>query len=101
MQFTLTALWAHLGLFARLIVVVTGCMSLASLLVMAERVVVLRRSAGESRGFARRMADLLSSGNLDDVADQTLGANVGHLGRVIGAGLTAYRVNRGASKEVR
>jgi biopolymer transport protein ExbB/biopolymer transport protein TolQ len=101
MQFTLSELWAHMGLFARLIVITTGCMSLASLLVMGERLVFLRRSTGESRAFARKMAELLGSSGLDEVADQKIGSNVGHLGRVISAGLSAYRVNRGASREVR
>jgi biopolymer transport protein ExbB/biopolymer transport protein TolQ len=90
-----------MGLFARMIVIVTMFMSLASLLVMGERLVALRRSSGESRDFARRMSDMLSKKDLDEVAEHRVGKDVGHLGRVIGAGLSAYRVNRGGGRELR
>ncbi|HZH04776.1 MAG TPA: MotA/TolQ/ExbB proton channel family protein [Myxococcaceae bacterium] len=90
-QFTLTELWHHMGLFARLIVFALGLMSMASLVVMAERVIVFRRSRRKSRSFAARMADLLSRGDLQGAAEAKGAGDVGHLGRVIGAGLTAYR----------
>ncbi|MHB8879855.1 MAG: MotA/TolQ/ExbB proton channel family protein [Myxococcaceae bacterium] len=91
MQFTLTDLWLHMGLFARLIVIILGIMSLASLFVMAERVVVFNRSSGESRSFAMRMSEMLAKGDVATASGMGVGT-VGHLGRVIGAGLTAFRV---------
>jgi biopolymer transport protein TolQ len=94
MQFTLTELWGHMGLFARLIVFALAIMSVASLVVMAERLLVFRRSKAESRAFASRMAAVLGQGDLQAAASTAVGKNVGHLGRVIGAGLTAYRLSR-------
>src|SRR5262245_10458352 len=91
MQFTLVELWAHMGLFARAIVIVLFIMSLASLVVAAERLIVLRRSNAESRAFAARMASVLANGDVDAAAETNLGANVEHLGRVIKAGLGAYK----------
>ena len=38
MEFTLTGLWGHMGLFARLVVVVLAFMSLSSVVVMANNV---------------------------------------------------------------
>jgi biopolymer transport protein ExbB/biopolymer transport protein TolQ len=82
-----------MGLFARLIVIAMGVMSVASLVVLAERLVVFRRSRSESRAFAEKMGAILAKGDLVTAANTNLGKNVGHLGRVIGAGLTAYRLS--------
>ena len=92
MQFTLTELWAHMGLFARLIVFAMAIMSVLSLIVMAERLVVFSKSGRESRSFAEKMATVLAKGDLTTAANTKMGKDVGHLGRVIGAGLTAFRL---------
>jgi biopolymer transport protein ExbB/biopolymer transport protein TolQ len=91
MQFTLTDLWAHMGLFAKLIVLVLASMSVGSLVVMVERIFAYSRSNGESRAFALKLGPALESGKLLEAAGATPSANVGHLGRVINAGLKALR----------
>lgn len=91
MQFTLTDLWAHMGLFAKGIVAVMLAMSVGSLVVMVERLFAFTRSSGESRAFAARLGPLLESGGLAAAASAPDGAGVGHLGRVINAGLKAFR----------
>lgn len=100
MQFTLTELWGHMGLFARLIVIVMAVMSVMSLVVLAERLVVFSRSKRESRAFAEKMSAVLAKGDLATAAKTDLGKNVGHLGRVIGAGLTAYRLSPTNNRDV-
>ncbi|HSP18731.1 MAG TPA: MotA/TolQ/ExbB proton channel family protein [Myxococcaceae bacterium] len=100
MQFTLTDLWHHMGLFARLIVAVLGVMSVASLVVMAERLIVFNRSRSESRNFAERMANTLQKNDLMTVAGTKVGDKVGHLGRVIGAGLNALRLTPAKDKDL-
>jgi biopolymer transport protein ExbB/TolQ len=95
MQFTLSDLWAHMGLFARLVVMVLAVMSLSSLVVMAERMVVFRKTRRDSRTFAAKMGAILSKGDLNTAANTNLGKDVGHLSGVINAGLTAYKVTRG------
>lgn len=82
-----------MGIFARVVVIVMGVMSVMSLVVMAERVVVFRRSRSESRTFAEKMGAILAKGDLNTAASTNMGKNVGHLGRVIGAGLMAYRLS--------
>ncbi|MBI4701784.1 MAG: MotA/TolQ/ExbB proton channel family protein [Deltaproteobacteria bacterium] len=52
---------------------------------------VLRRSQAQSHAFARRLAELLGAGDVDGAAAAALGRRIGHLGRVIMAGLGAYR----------
>ena len=100
MQFTLTDLWHHMGLFARLIVAVLGVMSVASLVVMAERLIVFNRSRSESRNFAEKMANTLAKNDLMTVAGTKVGEKVGHLGRVIGAGLNALRLSTDKDKDL-
>ncbi len=92
MDFSFGHLWIAMGLFAKTIVVVMGVMSIASLLVMFERLVVFNKSRSQSRAFAEKMSKLLASGEMAAAANANLGKNVGHLGRVINAGLTAYRI---------
>jgi biopolymer transport protein ExbB/TolQ len=94
MQFTLTELWHHMGLFARMIVIILGIMSLASLVVFFERIFVNMKSRGASRIFAHRVGPILAKGALDDAASTIKPkAEVGYLGRVIGAGLAAYEAS--------
>jgi biopolymer transport protein ExbB/biopolymer transport protein TolQ len=93
MQFTLADIWAHTGLFARFIIFTLGFMSMASLIVMAERMVVFRKTRADSRTFASKMGAILAKGDLTTAANTNLGKDVGHLGRVINSGLTAYRIS--------
>jgi biopolymer transport protein ExbB/TolQ len=89
-QFTLTELWSHMGLFARLIVGILLLMSLSSVIVMAERLVFFARSKRDSRRAASRLEGVLSKSGLSEAA---LAAKdlLGYLGRVLGAGLGAFR----------
>lgn len=92
MDFSFGHLWASMGLFAKTIVIVMAIMSIASLLVMFERLVVFNKSRSQSRAFAEKMGKLLSTGEMSAAAAANLGKDVGHLGRVINAGLTAFRI---------
>ncbi|HXX29732.1 MAG TPA: MotA/TolQ/ExbB proton channel family protein [Myxococcaceae bacterium] len=98
MEFTLVSLWSHMGIFAKLIVFVLAVMSVLSLVVMFERLVVFSRSRNQSRTFADKMANLLTKGGLTLAADAKMGSDdkVGHLGRVIGAGLKAFKITSDA-----
>jgi biopolymer transport protein TolQ len=91
MDFSISHLWSSMGIFAKLIVLSMLIMSVASLLVMFERIVVYMRSGSESVQFAEKMAKILSGGDVSAAANAGLNKNVGHLGRTINAGLTAFR----------
>ena len=54
----------------------------------------------QSRDFAKRMAELLSGGDVDKAAEASLGKAIGHLGRVIMAGLGAYRTTDKANGDL-
>lgn len=99
MDFSLTTLWAQMGLFAKGVAITLFVMSLASLIVMAERMVVFRKARKESRNFAAKMGAILAKGDLQAASSTNLGKDIGHLGRVITSGLTAYRTSP-SSKDV-
>jgi biopolymer transport protein ExbB/TolQ len=88
-----------MGLFARSIVFVLAIMSFTSLVVAIERWVVFGRSKSESKSFAKKMAGVLAKGDLQAASSTNVGKKVGHLGRVIGAGLTAYRLSNPNNRE--
>jgi biopolymer transport protein ExbB/biopolymer transport protein TolQ len=95
-QFTLTELWSHMGLFARIVVYVLGLMGLASIIVMAERLVSFLKSSRDSRRYATELATTIEKSGVDEAAKKKPGKGAGHLGRVLGAGLGAYAMTRTA-----
>jgi biopolymer transport protein ExbB/TolQ len=99
MQFTLSDLWAHMGLFARLIVGALAIMSSASVLVACERLVAFRKSRKQSLQFVADVSGPLSRGELEGAA---LAAQLaeGYLGRVVGAGLKAWRTSSRVDPEL-
>jgi biopolymer transport protein TolQ len=92
MDFSLGHLWASMGIFAKLIVMVMAVMSVASLIVMFDRIFVFMKSRGQSVKFAEKMGAILATGDLQKAADANLNKEVGHLGRVINSGLTAFKI---------
>lgn len=99
MDFSLTHIWQSTGLFARFIIFTLAFMSVSSLVVMAERMIVFRKTRKDSRNFAAKMGAILAKGDLTQAAGANLGKDVGHLGRVINSGLTAYRISP-ANKDI-
>ncbi|WP_438002598.1 MotA/TolQ/ExbB proton channel family protein [Sorangium sp. So ce321] len=91
MQFTLIELWGHMGLFAKLIVFALAIMSVSSLVVFGERLVVSFKSRAASREFAQRVGPLLARGEFEGARTAAKPKEeIGYLGRVIGAGIAAY-----------
>jgi biopolymer transport protein ExbB/biopolymer transport protein TolQ len=99
MNFTIVSLWGHMGPFAQLIVIVMAVMSVLSLVVLAERVLVFRTARRHSRRFASEMGARLAGGDFEAAGQAKPGVDVGYLGRTIRAGLTAYRVCETDSRE--
>ncbi len=100
MQFTLSELWANMGLFARLVVITMMLMSVASVIVVAERILFYFKSRADSISFAERLAPLLSKGDLDEAVSKAPKANQGYLGRVLFAGLTAYKTAKADAQDI-
>ncbi|WP_437922621.1 MotA/TolQ/ExbB proton channel family protein [Sorangium sp. So ce291] len=91
MQFTLIELWGHMGIFAKLIVFALALMSVSSLVIFGERLVVSFKSRAASREFAERVGPLLARGEFEGARTAAKPKEeIGYLGRVIGAGIAAY-----------
>jgi biopolymer transport protein ExbB/biopolymer transport protein TolQ len=90
MKFTLLELWSHMGLGARLIVGTMLAMALASIAIVCERVATLVAGNRQSIGFARKLAELLADGDVDRAVAWTKPEQLGALGRVLCAALSAY-----------
>ena len=102
MQFSPFELWSSMGPFARAIVAAMLCMSLASIVLTCERAVVFWRSRRDSRRYAAKMSQLFTpNARFDASSLKSAGesAEVGHLGRVIDAGLVAFQTSPGEDKE--
>lgn len=104
MDFTLTGMWASMGMFARGITIVLAIMSVASLGVLAERLIHYARSQGRSRSFAEKLNSFIAKGDFAAMTDY--GASVaksdqaGYLGKVIGSGLAAFKSASGREHEI-
>jgi biopolymer transport protein ExbB/TolQ len=100
MDFSLGHLWSQMGIFAKFVVITMAAMSVASLVVIVERVVVYFRSRADSTRFARKMGGIIAQGDLSGAAQAATADRAGHLGRTINAGLTAFRLAPAHDKDV-
>jgi biopolymer transport protein TolQ len=89
MHFSPSELWASMGGFAKTVVIALLLMSLVSVFVTCERIVVFIRSKSASLRYAEKMAQSLGAGQIESAG----GGNVGYLGRVIEAGVGAFKTS--------
>lgn len=100
MQASLVDLWAHMGTFARAVVGVLLLMSLSSLLIAIERALLFAQDRSACRRFAERVGRLLDADDFAGAAKAQLDGEGGHLGRVIRAGLSAYKATRSDDEDI-
>jgi biopolymer transport protein TolQ len=89
-DFTLSGLWASMGLFAKAIVLTLLGMSITSLIVALERVVAFSRARSASTRFAEALSRALEGGDFAAVAAQDRPGE-GYLAAVLRAGFKAFR----------
>ncbi len=90
MNFSYAELWATMGFGARAVVITLAIMSVYSLGVTVERLLVLRKSKLQSLKYADLVARALDADALNDAIDAAKPLPVGYLPRVISAGLYEY-----------
>ncbi|HEY2735612.1 MAG TPA: MotA/TolQ/ExbB proton channel family protein [Polyangiales bacterium] len=91
MSLSPSELWLSMGIFAKAIVIVMLIMSAFSIFITCERAVVFLRSKRASQRYAAKVANVLSSGQLVSTAEK--GVDIGYLGRVIEAGIQAFKTS--------
>jgi len=93
MDFSLVGLWAQMGPFAKTVVVVLLFMSLGSLLVFVERLIVFFTSKRHSSLFLSALEKNLEAGNIPLAAKTPYGKNPGHVGRILTLGLKTFEAS--------
>lgn len=96
MEFTVGALWAHMGVFAKAVVIYMLLMSVASVFIFSERLLTFTRSQKASQRFAIEMSGRLAQGQpLSSFAEARVPPESGgYLGRILHAGLMAWRATQ-------
>jgi len=91
MQFGLIEMWTAMGAVAKTVAIILIVMSIVSIYMLIERLLVFSRAKKTSRAVAPKLADLLKAGNLKDaLALSSKKDNKGsHLARVTAAGIQA------------
>ncbi len=90
MDFTLTQMWAQMGVIAKLVVIILGLMSIYVIAVAAERTIVFARAKGQSRRYASAIRGLLEKKEYKAAAEAAASFQGSHIARIIRAGLDEY-----------
>lgn len=90
MDFTIPQMWAAMGFIAKAVVIILGIMSIYTIAVSAERLIVYFRAKSQSRAYALLIQDLLDQGKYKEAADAALQFKGSHIAKVIRSGLQEY-----------
>jgi biopolymer transport protein ExbB/TolQ len=66
MQFGLLEMWAAMGAVAKTVAIILIALSIVTIYMLIERLLVFSRAKKQSRAAAAKLADLMKSGNLKD-----------------------------------
>ncbi len=93
MQFTLTELWASMGLIAKGVFITLVILSIWSLAVGIERFIYYSSVKKQSKKLAPKLTNLLKEGKLDEAIALATNRNFrrSHLGKVVAAALQEYQ----------
>ncbi len=92
MQFGLLEMWTAMGAVAKTVAILLIAMSIITIYMLIERLLVFQRARKKSREVAPKLADLLKSGNLKDALALSNKKDYkgSHLARVTAAGIQAF-----------
>ena len=91
MEMSLTAMWEQMGVIAKAVVIILILMSIYSLYVCVERLILFRRAHKQSLQFARVATEHLKNGRPQAAIDAAKKYPQSHLARVVAAGLQAFQ----------
>ena len=92
MDFTIPQMWASMGFIAKAVVVILGIMSIYTIAVAAERLIVYFRARSQSLAYALLIEKLLEQGKFKEAADAALQKKFkgSHIAKIIRSGLTEF-----------
>lgn len=100
MEVGFVELWGHMGLMAKLVVVVLGIQSVWSIAVMAERFLLYRAARKQSQEFAPAVAESLKNGNIQEAIELSEEKKKSHLAKVVAAGLSEFQAHQGSTATI-
>ena len=99
-DFSLGGIWDKMGMFATMVVYLLAFMSMVSLSIAAERFIVFLRSKKDSLRIVTEIGPLLEGRDFEAATTLAKAEKVGHLGRVLRAGLVAFNAKRHEHEDV-
>jgi len=92
MQFGLLEMWTAMGAVAKTVAIILIALSVITIYMFIERLLVFSRAKKKSREVAPKLADLLKSGNLKDALSLSNKKDYkgSHLARVTAAGIQSF-----------
>ncbi len=100
MEVGFVELWGHMGLMAKMVVVVLGIQSVWSIAVMAERYLLYRAARKQSQEFAPAVAESLKNGNIQEAIELSEVKKKSHLAKVVAAGLNEFQAHQSSSATI-
>ncbi len=100
MEVGFVELWGHMGLMAKMVVVVLGIQSVWSIAVMAERFLLYRAARKQSQEFAPAVAESLKRGNIQEAIELSEVKKKSHLAKVVAAGLSEFQAHQSTSATI-
>lgn len=99
-DFSLAGIWEKMGVFATIVVYILAIMSVTSIGIAVERVIVYFRSRKESNAAVAALGPLLEARDFAGATELAKKEKVGYLGRVLRAGLIAFNAKRHEHEDV-
>lgn len=99
-DFSLAGIWEKMGVFATIVVYILAFMSIASIGIAVERVIVFVRSRKESNAAVGALGPMLEARDFAGATAYAKKDKVGYLGRVLRAGLIAFNAKRHEHEDV-
>lgn len=90
MDFTLSQMWAQMGIIAKFVVAVLAVMSIFTVAVSVERLVVFVRAKRESRRFALMARESLENRRYKEAWEMAVKLKTSHVTSVVGAALSEF-----------
>jgi biopolymer transport protein ExbB len=91
MQFSISHIWASMGVMSKLVALALVLMAVASIAVVVERLIAFARAGGETREFSRRAVPLIDGWDMAGLITLTAQFKRSSLARVVGPGVERFQ----------
>lgn len=90
MQFSFAEMWQQMGFLAKAVVVLLGLMSIGSLGIIVERLLLFARARRQSTQYVLRLRELLGGKKVKEAREAASEAPASPVARIVSAGIAEY-----------